>query len=187
MTTDPQLIPNDQIEILRPLIGARLMSYGTSHLLNGTRTAIGEAFFATDASGVVRLTSEMRSYSINGILEDFAAVSVHRGNESLVDVASKGGGTFYDFSNSIITNLGIIRTEFSREVSGRPKVLCMVDLGLLIVTEVGRVAIFNGSIWVNEFDLEALRADSELSAPEGFASELGDVWESATTCIMIGR
>ena len=49
----------------------------------------------------------------------------------------------------------------------------------------GRIAIFNGSIWVNELDFEVLQGDTELAEPEVFESVLADVWETRTTVIKL--
>jgi hypothetical protein len=186
MQTSAKLITSEETDTLRHLIGCTLKSYGTTNLLNGTRTAIGEAFIEASEGILISLRSELHSYAINGVTDDFATVSIRPGDESLVDVAARKGSLFYDFSNSVITNLGIIRVEFVRDEASKAKQSCMVDLGLMIETEMGRIAISNGSIWVNELDFEVLRGPMELGEPEAFESELADVWETRTTVIQLG-
>ena len=185
MTNVMTLIPSDQVHILGRLIGTRLTSYGASKLLKGTRTAIGQAFIENDKGEVVLIYSDLRSYAINQVIDDFATISIREGDLSVVEASSKQGNSFYDFSDSLITNVGIIRVDFIREALGNPNQSCSIDLGLLIETEIGRLAIFNSSIWVNEIDLEVLRVDMELAEPDGFASEIGDAWESRTTVVKI--
>jgi len=177
---------SEEVGCLELLIGCTLNSYGTTTLLNGTRTAIGEAFIETREGGTISIRSQMQSCTINGVNDDFATVSIGRSDKSLVDVAARKGSLFYDFSNSVITNVGVIRAQFTREASSKPIESCEIDLGIMIVTELGRIAVFNGSIWVSELDLEVLRDDVDLGELEGFASELGDVWETRTTVMMIG-
>jgi hypothetical protein len=186
MTISTKLITSKETDTLRQLIGCTLKSYGTTNLLNGTRTAIGEAFIEASEGVLVSLRSELHSYTINGVTDDFATVSIGPGDESLVDVAARNGSLFYDFSNSVITNLGIIRVEFIRDEANMATQSCVIDLGLMIETEMGRIAISNGSIWVNELDFEVLRGPMELGEPEAFESELADVWETRTTVIQLG-
>lgn len=186
MTTSTKLITSEETDTLRQLIGCTLRSYGTTNLLNGTRTAIGEAFIEASDGILVSLRSELHSYAINGVTDDFATVSIEPGDESLVDVAARKGSLFYDFSNSVITNLGIIRVEFIRDEASKATQSCVIDLGLMVETEIGRIAIFNGSIWVNEFDFEVLRGATALGEPEAFESELADAWETRTTVIQLG-
>ena len=162
-----------------------MQSYGTTNLLYGTRTAIGEAFIEAGEGALVSLRSELHSYAINGVTDDFATVSIGYGDKSLVDVAARKGSLFYDFSNSVITNLGVIRVEFIRDEVSKPTQSCTIDLGLMIETEMGRIAIFNGSIWVSELDFEVLQGDTELAEPEAFESVLADVWETRTTVIKL--
>lgn len=187
MTTHTRFITSGETDTVRHLIGSTLKSYGTINLLNGTRTAIGEAFIEVGEGLVVSVRSRLDSYAINGVTDDFATVSIEYGDTSLVDVAAKEGSLFYDFSNSVITNSGVIRVEFIRDAASSPTQSCAIDLGVMIETEKGRIAIFNGSIWVNELDFEVLRGDTQLDEPEAFESELGDMWETRTTVIKLGE
>ena len=187
MTTDTRFMPSEETDTLRHLIGSTLKSYGTINLLNGTRTAIGEAFIDVGEGRPVSIRSQLQSYAINGVTDDFAMVSIGHGDSSLVEVAAKEGSLFYDFSNSVITNSGVIRVEFIRDEASSPTQSCAIDLGVMIETESGRIAIFNGSIWVNELDFEVLRGDMQLDEPEAFESELGDRWETRTTVIKLGE
>ena len=173
--------------MLRGLVGSKLVSCGTPHLLDGTRTAIGRAFIETDTASVLCISSRLVNYDINGILEDFAVVTVSTGGVSDVSMANALGATFFDCANSIITDVGVIRTEFKREVAGESVKICECDLGIVISTEKGRMALFNASIWVNEIDFDAMSPGSILGETEGFDSELGDVWTSSTSIVNVNR
>lgn len=185
MTKSSTLIPDTHIDILRKLRGSQLQSFGTAHPLGVSRTAIGEVFIETDKNKVVLITSHLRSYEINGVIDDFASISIRRGDRSIVESASTKGGRYLDFSDSVITNLGIIRVEFIRTTSGRPWPSCVIDLGIVMETAIGRIAIFNGSIWVNELDVDVFNDDVELGAFDGFASDVDDVWESRISVVKI--
>lgn len=177
----------EAIKMLQGLISSKLVSCGTPHLLDGTRTAIGHAFIETDTAGVLCISSQLANYEINGILEDFAVVTISTGDFSDVPMANALGATFLDGANSVITDVGVIRTEFKREVDGESVKTCGLDLGVVISTEKGRMALFNASIWVNEIDFVAMSPDSSLGETEGFATELGDVWTSSTSIFSVNH
>jgi hypothetical protein len=185
MSANHPLSTPEAIKVLNGLIGSKLVSCGAPRLLSGTRTAIGRAFIETDNAGVVCVASELQSYDINGIREDFAVVSVSAGEISDVSTAYSQGTTFFDFANSIITDVGIIRTEFTRELAGEPIRVSECDLGVMVTTEKGQMALFNASIWVNEIDFVATTSDSSVGDSEGFVSELGDVWTSTISVVSV--
>ena len=185
MNDNHTLTSPEAITMLNRLIGRKLVSCGTPLLLTGTRTAIGRAFIETDTAGVLCISSQLLNYDINGILEDFAVVTVSPGDPSDVATAFSQGATFFDFANSVITDVGVIRTELKREVAGESTKNCECDLGVVISTEKGRMALFNASIWVNEIDFVAMTSDSSLGEPEGFVSELGDAWTSNTSIFSV--
>jgi hypothetical protein len=187
MSANHSLSSPEAITMLRRLTGSKLVSCGCPRLLAGTRTAIGRAFVETDTAGVLCISSQLLNYDINGILEDFAVVTISPGDFSDVATAYALGATFFDCANSVITDVGVVRTEFSREVAGEPIKTCEFDLGVVITTEKGSMSLFNASIWVNEIDFVAIKSDSSLGETEGFVSELGDVWTSNTSIVSVDR